>query len=370
MTENVVKVNKLPAMTWNWLRMNNDLFDADGLKRAGNTDAALPEDMTAVEIEQDELSELISLETGMGDEMAKISDRLYSDGENVLPYDSLIVADKGEKASSPVRLNNSLSVEKGMSRCFMVAREGSELFVISDMTGLSEADRKAGTETRILVKDNARVKLVEVYNGSAEGEFFTSIGADLGDDAHLELVQVFLGGKKLNVGCHVMLKGDRAGFTEYTAYDVPGGSNYDFNYVARHLGKETEADIHASGVLHGRSEKTMRQTIDFCQGCAGSKGAEREEVLLLDDDLVNKTVPLILCREEDVEGEHGASIGKLSEEVLFYLRTRGLSDEEIYSLMASGRLMSTVSVIGDEVTERKLAKLILNDTEYEDETVS
>ena len=70
--------------------------------------------------------------------------------------------------------------------------------------------------------------------------------------------------------------------------------------------------------------KLFRGSIDFVKGCAGSVGNEKEDVLLLGDDVVNQTIPLILCAEEDVEGNHGASIGELDEKTLFYLMSRGI----------------------------------------------
>ena len=45
---------------------------------------------------------------------------------------------------------------------------------------------------------------------------------------------------------------------------------------------------------------------------------------------MNQTIPLILCEEEDVEGNHGATIGKLDEELLFYLESRGIPEAEVY----------------------------------------
>lgn len=379
MTENVVKVNRLPAMTWNWLKMNDDLFDTAGLSVAGGIDAVLPDSLKGADIDTAELQALAAVETGMGPEFAgavsglKAADDTAADREGIADgssesADCVIVADSGVKEEQPVRMKHSSYVENGVNSSFIVAREDSEVCVIADMTDIPDSAEGAGTVTKVLVKDRARVKIVEVFKAGENSRVFTDIGAVLGEDAQLEVVQIFLGGRKVNAGCQVALQGDRAGFTEYTAYDAPAGSKYDFNYVARHFGKDTTADMHASGVMHEKAEKTMRQTIDFLRGCAGSKGAEREEVLLLDDDLVNKTVPLILCKEEDVEGEHGASIGKLSEEVLFYLRTRGLTDEEIYRLMASGRLMSVVSKIGDEETEKKMSGLILGESEEDDQS--
>ncbi len=96
------------------------------------------------------------------------------------------------------------------------------------------------------------------------------------------------------------------------------------NYVARHHGRKTESLMESSGVLSGEAFKLFRGTIDFVKGCPGSVGNEKEDVLLLGDDVVNQTIPLILCAEEDVEGNHGASIGELDEKTLFYLMSRGL----------------------------------------------
>ena len=69
---------------------------------------------------------------------------------------------------------------------------------------------------------------------------------------------------------------------------------------------------------------------------------------------MNKTVPLILCSEEDVEGSHGATIGDLSDETLYYFRSRGIDDETAYNLIAAGRLVSAVQKIPDETLKNEL----------------
>ena len=57
------------------------------------------------------------------------------------------------------------------------------------------------------------------------------------------------------------------------------------------------------------AKKIVRGTIDFKTGSSDSAGSEQETVLMLGEDVVNKTVPLILCAEENVAGKHGATIG-------------------------------------------------------------
>lgn len=72
--------------------------------------------------------------------------------------------------------------------------------------------------------------------------------------------------------------------------------------------------------------------------------------MLLSDDVVNQTIPLILCREEDVQGNHGASIGKLDDELLFYLCSRGFSEQEAVDMMAKAKIDALCRKIDDEDT--------------------
>ena len=107
----------------------------------------------------------------------------------------------------------------------------------------------------------------------------------------------------------------------------------------------------ADGVLQVvAKENLIVATIDFKNGSAGAVGDEKETVLLLSDDVVNQTIPLILCSEEDVQGNHGASIGKLDDELLFYLCSRGFSEQEAVDMMAKAKIDALCRKIDDEDT--------------------
>ena len=120
------------------------------------------------------------------------------------------------------------------------------------------------------------------------------------------------------------------------------------NYIARHRGKKTKSDMQISGILENEAKKLLRGTIDFVHGCAGARGDEKEDVLLVGDNMVNQTIPLILCAEEDVEGNHGASIGKLDENMLFYAATRGIPPEEAQRLLTLAKIEAINSQIPSE----------------------
>ena len=86
---------------------------------------------------------------------------------------------------------------------------------------------------------------------------------------------------------------------------------------------------------------------------------------MLGDDVVNKTIPLILCAEEDVEGSHGATIGELDEDTLFYFAARGIGAETAEDIMAKGKMEVLYRQIRDEETETLVEKQLAEVMAYD-----
>ena len=79
---------------------------------------------------------------------------------------------------------------------------------------------------------------------------------------------------------------------------------------------------------------------------------------MMDKTVRNKTIPVILCAEEDVEGNHGATIGKLAADLLFYLESRGMTEEAVYEMMARARIDAVAASIDDEETREQVGKYL------------
>ena len=139
----------------------------------------------------------------------------------------------------------------------------------------------------------------------------------------------------------------------------------DINLVVNHIGKKTNCNIQVDGTLKDAAEKIFRGSIDFKTGSSDSKGAETENVLLLGDDVVNKTIPLILCAEENVEGSHGATIGELDVDTLFYFASRGIDMETAEDMMTKGKMEVLYRKIQDENTEKLVEKQLAEVMEYD-----
>ena len=88
-----------------------------------------------------------------------------------------------------------------------------------------------------------------------------------------------------------------------------------------------------TGFLDDQARKTLRMTIDLIHGSSGSKGNEAETVMGFGPDVVNRTLPVILCDEDDVQGNHGATIGGISQDQVDYLAVRGLNEKQVDELL-------------------------------------
>ena len=205
-----------------------------------------------------------------------------------------------------------------------------------------------GTTVRVFAEAGSRVDITRMQT---LGEGFSDIddmGMQTMEGARVDVHQVVLGGARSYAGLAGELVGESSQVnvdTRYLGYD---DHELDFNYILRHRGRDTKCNLQADGVLAGSSSKTLRGTIDLVKGCKGAEGVENESVLLVDERVRCKTIPVILCGEDDVAGNHGATIGHIRDEQLFYLASRGLSQEAAERMFVDAALEQAVLDAPDE----------------------
>ena len=222
----------------------------------------------------------------------------------------------------------------------VIAEQGSaiDLSILVDGTATDAHTGVAGTTLRVFADADAHVNIIRTQ---AMDEGFVDIddmGLFAGERARISVRQTVLGASSTYTGLAGDLRGDSASVDVDTRYLACDEQAHDFNYVLRHHGTRTKCNLNANGVLAGTSRKTLRGTIDLIRGCKGAEGSENETVLLVDEGVQNKTVPVILCNEDDVAGNHGATIGHIREEQLFYLATRGLPQDVAEAMFVSAAL--------------------------------
>lgn len=345
------QINRLPVPTWNRTGVNwldKKALPPDREYSQGDHlpyDGVLPHGISLMDRIPEEIA---AIPSGMGEWM----DEFILSRADKTCY---LLAEG--PAGEPVIITQTLDLTHPVIRAHYAinAKPGSNITVIQINRGDAK-DGVLGSLTQIDAQENSVVRLISVQLLGRNSQSFDSVGARIGKGARVELVRAVLGGKTAACGSLAHLEGQGGGYQQDTAYFTDKEQIYDFNDIARHAGRETESEMHTAGVLAGSSNKILRGTIDFKAGCAHSVGHENETVLLLSPSARNRTVPLILCGEEAVEGQHAASLGQFDEKHLYYLCSRGLSLMEAKRMLVEARFMPVLH----KITPDDLRMEILN----------
>lgn len=131
----------------------------------------------------------------------------------------------------------------------------------------------------------------------------------------------------------------------------------DLNYNYINDEEFSNNNIEVQGVLDNNATKTFKGTIDFKEKSFKSTGHENENCLLLSKTCISKSLPILLCHEEDVDGAHSVSSGKIDQNKLFYLMSRGLTENESKQLIIKSNFNHILNIIPDEIRDSVIDKI-------------
>ena len=134
----------------------------------------------------------------------------------------------------------------------------------------------------------------------------------------------------------------------------------DYNYHIKSISPYSTSNIRTEGILDDESYKQHKGIIDFIEGSYKSKGEELENCLLLSDKAISKSSPLLMCHEEDVEGSHGVSTGKIDKDKLFYLMSRGYDLKEAKKIIIHANFNKIIGSILDTDIRNMITNYIDN----------
>ena len=338
------RANVPAAQTWNRLRANSLSVTVPNHADAGTVYLPLPR-----------LFERI--ECGMGQEVTDYveSQAFKSDFYNVPAR---------TKREEPI----VVAVSAAQNQCAntgIIVREGAEAtVVIAAFAGDAGDGAPAGgganddalptsaALTRIVVETGAKLHLIEMLGVNEGQQHLESVGLEIHQDAAVDVKQYALGGSTIGLGLTANLVGAQARLDLNNRYHATHEETLDINHLVRMRGTSTRALLTESGVLNEASKKTLRATIDLVRGAKDAQGNEIETVMILGDDVVNKTMPAILCDEDDVAGNHGATIGSVSPEQLDYLAARGLSHQAAEQMFIRALFEDAIINAPEEISHR------------------
>lgn len=236
----------------------------------------------------------------------------------------------------------------------IVAEEGEEVSVLLNYESKGDGEKLRSSLVRIHGKKDSKVKVFLISMDDKNTKILESTYAKLEENAQVKIYEYRLGGKEVIANTKADLLGDKSDLEIESIYFAYDEDQLDIQYDMDHYGKESLSDLKINGAMKDKAFKKLSSTLDFKVGSSKSDGSEEENVILLSDEAKSLSVPVLLSGEDDVAGNHAASCGKLDEDSIFYIMSRGLTRSEAESLVINSRFIGPIDALEDEAHKEKI----------------
>jgi len=252
---------------------------------------------------------------------------------------SFVYVPKGIKLDIPLqsyfRLN---SPESGQfEHTLIIVDEGADLHFIEGCSApkYNKVNLHAGC-VELFVKENARLRYSTIENWSKNMLNLNTKKVVVEKNGKIEWVTGSFGSRISMLYPMSILKGKNATM-EYTGISFAGeGQNLDTGLKVVHGAENTSCNVNSKSISKSGGIATFRSNIIVAENAKNSKASVSCESLMLDDISASDTIPVSNIQTNEVEFSHEAKIGKISDETIFYLMSRGLSEEEAKGMIVRG----------------------------------
>ena len=236
------------------------------------------------------------------------------------------------------------------------ALPGSEATLVLHHTGSAAYAQNV----EIIVRENARLNLVTVQDWEDDAVHASNHQARVDDDAFLKHIVVSFGGGVVRVNPSVRLHGTGSETEMYGLAFSDAGQHMESQVFMYHEGENTTGNVLYKGALQGKGARYVWiGDVLIGEDAAGTDSYEKNQNLVLTDGTRADSIPNLEIKNGNIEGAgHASATGRFDDEQLFYLRSRGIPEDEARRLVVIGFLMEIVQKIGIDDIESRIAELI------------
>ncbi len=252
---------------------------------------------------------------------------------------SFIYVPKGIKVEQPLQAYFRINAENfgQFERTLIIADEGSELMYMEGCTAPKfETGTLHSAVVELVALKGAKIQYVTVQNWSNNVFNLVTKRAVAEEDAQVRWIDCNIGSGLTMKYPAVMLKGKRAKGEVISIALANNGQHQDTGAKMIHLADDTTSNIVSKSVSVGSGRASYRGLVSISKNVKNCRNNTVCDALLINSNSRNDTYPAITCSGENNSVQHEASVSKLSEEQIFYMRSRGLSEAEATSLAVNG----------------------------------
>ena len=222
-------------------------------------------------------------------------------------------------------------------RTLIIADEGSYVHYVEGCTApIYKSDSLHSAVVEIIVKKNARVRYTTIQNWSNNVYNLVTKRATAAEGATMEWIDGNIGSKVTMKYPAVFLLGEHAKGETLSIAFAGEGQHQDAGAKMVHAAPNTSSTIVSKSVARGGGRTSYRGLVQILEGAHGSRSSVVCDALLVDTISRSDTYPYVDIREDDVTMGHEATVSKVSEDQMFYLMSRGMTEEEAMAMIVRG----------------------------------
>lgn len=260
---------------------------------------------------------------------------------------TFIHAHAGVRPAAPVSIDVAMGGGTRLDRTVVVAEPGAELTVIERTSSREPGGRRVAA-THVFAAPGSKVTHISVQDASDDAADFTFRHAEVGANASVTWIDCIIGGAYAKSRMVTNLTGEGASVGAKALFFGQGAQIFDIKQTVNHLASRTHSDLRSRGALAEASKAIFRGLVRVEKGTKGCVGDQREDVLLLGARAEADAIPMLEIGTDDVRCGHGATVGRVDREKLFYLMSRGLSEAAARRFLVEGFFAPIIAEMRDE----------------------
>lgn len=242
----------------------------------------------------------------------------------------------------------------------IIAERGSRCTFLEELYSLDGAERASlhAGAADLHLKEGAQLSFGSVQNWGPN--VFSAINrkAFLGKDAKMSWTLGWLGSRLTISRVGSFLQGEGATADDLQIFFSSGRQHLDLTSNLFHQRPHTKGEVHVRGVLKDKSRSVFQGLIRIEKGAQQSNAYQAARAMILNDGARADQIPGLEIEANDVRCTHAASTGQIDEEQVFYLKTRGLTDNEARKMIVDGFFEPTIERIPLPVVQERIKNLI------------
>jgi Fe-S cluster assembly protein SufD len=277
---------------------------------------------------------------------------------------AFIYLPKGVQVSAPIQLLflavNAAQPPAIFPRVLVVAERESAATIIESYVSPDESLSFTNAVVEVFVGDNARLTHYKVQRESDRAFHIATTNAELGRSGVYDLTTITLGAQLSRHGLNIKLAHEGAECWADGLYLVGTGQHADTHSLIDHASPHCTSHQLYKGILDGKSRAVFNGKVFVHRDAQKTDAMQSNKNLLLSNEARVDTKPQLEIYADDVKCAHGATVGQLEEEELFYLISRGLHTDLARNLLTYGFAEELVEKIKIESIKRQLDEAILH----------